>query len=310
MYHPGMSESMQQSGGNGARWALILALTATGCARPPAPGAPGAPPAPVQTRPAEVVAPPDPIASAVSFAWTARSTRYTLVSRTLVQVVGDSVPAGTDTITVHAAVTLAFAGRGDRRSVAGTVSDATVTAGDRLTPPGPISRQPPPPFEFSGEVGPGLATVDLPLELAADCASAAPALITAARELIPPVPAELRVGTEWRDSVTTTSCRAGVELTSIARHEYRVEALDTRLGRPAVRIRRTSALQIRGGGEQSRRPVVVDGTGRGTAVLWLDAAAGHLVEIDAGTTVMLRHQAGGRVATVEQTGSVRGILRP
>ncbi len=278
----------------------------SGCARGPAPEvALPTPEAAVVEAP-----PPSPAAPATRFEWTARSTRYELTARTAVRVVGDSVPTGVDTVTTRALVTLAFAGRGDMRTIAGTVSDAAIVAGTQLTPPGPVSRQPPRAVGFSGVVGPGVSAIALPPAAATDCASAAASLIAAARELVPPVPTELRVGDRWQDSVTTTSCRAGVQITSVARHEYRVDGMDSRMGRPAIRVQRTTALQVSGSGEQSRREVTVEGTGRGAATLWLDPAAGHLVELDATTTMLLRHVAGGRVATAEQNGTMRAVLRP
>jgi hypothetical protein len=99
-------------------------------------------------------------------------------------------------------------------------------------------------------------------------------LLTLARDLLIPLAPSLAPGTEWRDTVVTSICRAGVPVTTQSVHSYRVAGPAERDGTPALRVTRTTALTLQGSVMRDSQTVTIAGTGSGNAELFLDAAGG------------------------------------
>lgn len=294
------------------RWAVGAAgvlLAGGGCAPPSSP-VPRSAPAPATE--AQPVTPPRAERAAARFDWSAGASRYRVASRTLVRVAGDSVGAGTDSVQVRATVTLAVADGGLVHVVAGTISEAAIETGGRMRPPGPVPLVPVPrAVSFAGEVGPSVAHVPIPAAAAANCAGSEAGLVALAREVLPLVPATMAVGDRWRDSVVTVVCRSGVQLTTVARHEYEVAGLATDPGGAQIaELRRRTAYAASGTGTQTGRPVAVTGSGSGSAELRLDLARGRLLALAGQSVLTLEHRVGERRALVEQAGEVRAELLP
>lgn len=294
------------------------ALLAAACA-PTTPGTPAPRPAPEHPRPVADAPPPELPArpEAVTFSFGPGSGRYLVEAETVVRVGGDSLLPAADTVRVTAAVTLGISAGAGARTVAGTIHDTALDFGQRIRPPGPVPvPRPPASLLFGGEVAPGsvsltladdapaAAPADTP-ETCTDSAAQAATFLALARETLPSVPQVMQVGSSWRDSVVTTTCRGGVRLEVASYHEYEVVAIERGNGASVAHLRRRTRQHVGGRGVQSRLPVVVSGEGSGESDLWLDLANGRLLANEGRLVTTLVHQAGERRAVVEQTTTTR-----
>jgi hypothetical protein len=133
-----------------------------------------------------------------------------------------------------------------------------------------------------------------------DCAAPAGVVLGPVRDLFPAMPARLDPGARWTDTVATTACRGGVRLVTTSVHRYVAAGLEERGGRPAVRVERTSDVTVRGEGVQARVPVTTEGRGAGRGTLWMDPAAGRVLEATTEATLELTFTAAGRSQRVVQ----------
>src|SRR5690606_24630245 len=145
--------------------------------------------------------------------------RLVLESRAAVTVAGDTAEAR-DTVVTTMHATLRVDEGAPPRRLSGTIDSVAIRSGDRIpaTPPGlPL------PIELEGAVDGGAVSLPVPVAPADGCASPATpaaALLATAREMLPSVPSRLATGARWTDSVTTTTCRGGVLLSTTTVHDY------------------------------------------------------------------------------------------
>jgi hypothetical protein len=99
----------------------------------------------------------------------------------------------------------------------------------------------------------------------------------AMRDLVVPLPAELRVGTRWADTVVTVTCRDGVPITAVTTVEYRVTGTEQRAGVRMHRLRRTSSSRLDGSTVRGGQAVGVSGTSTDDGTLLIDPARGIIV---------------------------------
>lgn len=269
--------------------ALLAATLAAACGGGLAPGTAAAP----TPGPAPAAAPP-----AASFAYAPGERQLLFESRATVRVASDTA-AATDTVVTRIHATLRMAPGAARRALTGTLDSATVSAiGAAAVATPPLAA----PIEFHGTVEGGTVRVAIPSDAATDCSSPAGAFLAVARDLLPSLPARLVPGASWSETVTTTSCRGGVVLTTTADHRYVVQdsiALD---GRSAVRIARATTYRVTGAGAQAGVPVQVQGDGTGEGELRVDVSAGELLTTTARSTLRLTFSGAGRTQSVVQEG--------
>jgi len=259
---------------------VSVAVLAGACGRGPARREPTA------AVPVPVAGVPDPAADAPArrgdFAYAAGTYRYEVVSEASVELLRDSVDTAStrtvasgvpliDTVTTVVHLTYRIVADSVHERVAGTVDSFTVRS-TGLVPVGQRPLAAPLPFQATLDAG----RDPVRFEAAPDTACAAPdaPLLTVARDLLIPLAPSLAPGTEWRDTVVTSICRAGVPVTSESVHSYRVAGPAERNGTPAVRVTRTTALTLRGAVMRDSQTVTVAGTGSGNAELFLDAGGG------------------------------------
>ena len=293
-----------------------------------APGAPASAPRPEPPRPVPEEAPPElpPRPDAVAFAFGEGSNRYAVQLVSVVQVGGDSIPPGVDTVRVGGTVLLAISGGDSARSVAGTVYETSLEQGPLIRQPGPVPRaEPPASIDFAGEVMPGAVMLRLdqatttppsqrgdtilPDSTCPALAASKTTMLALARETLPVIPRTMAVGATWRDTVTMVTCRAGVSMTAESLHEYELLELRRGNGVHTARLRRSTIQSVLGSGVQSRLPVRVEGEGTGESEIWLDLTNGRLISHDGQSSTIMQHTAGDRRAIVEQTTTIQVRLQ-
>lgn len=112
------------------------------------------------------------------------------------------------------------------------------------------------------------------------CDSALSPIAATARELLIPVPPSFTDSTAWQDSTSTTICRDGIPVTTVAVHHYRVAGQATFDSTAAVQLTRTSTLTIAGSGTPRYRTdgtFSITGTGTSSGTFYLDPHAGTLL---------------------------------
>lgn len=280
-----------------AAWLLLSACS--GARRAPA-AAPAPPPAAPAPAPA-------------AFAYAPGERQAFFESRATVHVAGDT-SAVTDTIVTRLHATFYLAPSTPPETAAtpgtlrGTVDSVTIDAGSHAT----VGTGTPPlaaPIPFTGTVEGGTVRLDVPPDATTDCDSPVGAYLTMAGDLLPSLPARLTPGDSWSDTVTSTSCRGGVVLTTTATHHYVVQ--DTAAlhnDRQVTRVGRTTSYRLSGTGAQAGVPVRVAGDGSGEGELLVDVAAGQLLTTTARSTLNMTFEAVGRVQRVVQDGVQRLVM--
>ena len=260
---------------------LVVLISLAGCgpgartARPPA-----APPAPTPappTTPAPATAAP----AANRFAFLPGQASYDVRSESMVEMTsGPEAERGKERALVVARVTYTIDSTARRATaLSGQVDALSMDASSRIggaTPP------PAEPVRFQGAIDARGVHVDIQgavFGCVGPAGTAQAAGIAAARETVLRVPATIAVATRWRDSVSVMACRGPVPTTVTSVSRYEVTAVDG----SRVRVRRETALQLRGQAIAGGKAVTVTGTGGGLATIELDAALGRLIRINGDT---------------------------
>jgi hypothetical protein len=122
--------------------------------------------------------------------------------------------------------------------------------------------------------------------VAPDSACVAPdaPLIALARDVLVPLPFSVALGHAWQDTVRTTTCRAGIPVTTTAVRSYRVMGPSERDGAQALAVSRATQITMTGQGTPRGQTVTVVGGGQGAGALFLDVAGGrYLGGVDSST---------------------------
>lgn len=134
----------------------------------------------------------------------------------------------------------------------------------------------------------------------ADCGSPAAAAANATRDLWLRAPSRVVVGDVWTDSIATSLCRDGIQLSTTIRRSYRVVAASSSDSLTTLTIERESAIALSGSGELRGDSVEIHATGTGRATLRLSTATGWVESANGESTLNLDARTPGRVQSVVQ----------
>ena len=126
------------------------------------------------------------------------------------------------------------------------------------------------------------------------------ALATMARQLIPKLPTHLSAGDSWRDSTVTSGCRGTIPAESTVISKYQVIGDTTLVGVPVLQIQRADSISAIGEGTDGQHRILISASGMGTADLFVNVAAGTLVESRGQQTSIISVTTSGRLTRFVQ----------
>lgn len=275
----GLSDSFSR-----ARRALLLAVLVVSCGSPP-PAPPPAPTLPTPSRPAPVVTPPPsrwPIANPVVAA------SFVVESRAAFNARADSL-ARSDTAVSQTVL---------RVVPRGAAIDVTITAysiNSSYSQPLALTASTRAVGRFDGNggiafEGPGQGS----------CTALSSAAFESTRDLWVKWPAEISVGTRWRDSAVAAACRDGIPLRVTIVRSYRVAAVSSDSSARVIDVERNSTVSVVGRGVLRGDSITVSGEGTGTATLHVAVATGWLLDGTGSSALQLRAVSKARTQIVDQ----------
>jgi hypothetical protein len=131
---------------------------------------------------------------------------------------------------------------------------------------------------------------------AVDGCTASAALASRAAELIPRMPLQLEVGTQWTDSLTTDGCRGTIPTTTTLTRNYIVRGDTTYNGTSAVHVIRTAVIQAKGVGHDGQHRVLMSASGNESADLYFDVTAGRFLGMEGLQTSNITITTSGRTS--------------
>lgn len=246
---------------------MLPALVVAACGSPGAPG-PGAPPAPARAEPRRTV-------DVVTATYTAGVHRYEVtVSGTAEARGGPAATQGTARLRTVAFFTLTSTPTAEGAQLRVTADSFAVQGAEPRIPPPDQSAPGGSAYEVAVHRN-GRTERLTPMGLG--CPGGSP-MEGAMADVVVPLPAEVRAGTRWEDSVMTVSCRDGVPITTVSHHHYVADGTQMRNGLRLVRVRRASESRIEGSHVRRGQAVGLSGSASATASLLVDPSAGLIVE--------------------------------
>jgi hypothetical protein len=131
------------------------------------------------------------------------------------------------------------------------------------------------------------------------CTALSSAAFESTRDLWVKWPAEVEIGTQWRDSTITAACRDGVPLRVTLVRTYRVTSVASDTSK-LITVDRTSLVAVAGNGVLRGDTITVAGEGSGSAVIRVAAATGWMFDANGSSTLQLRAMSRARTQTVDQ----------
>ena len=167
-----------------------------------------------------------------------------------------------------------------------------------------------------GLIGP-VQEVQLPAELAGSlvgdslilstdtlsnrCNPVRSAIATDVHNLIARFPAQLSVGTSWKDSVDSRGCQGTISTTSHTIRSYTVSGETEYQGSTVLLIQRTDVINAQGEGAQQQHRIILDANGTGNAVYYLNPRDGYVVRLIVGQDLNLTITASGQSNRFKQS---------
>jgi hypothetical protein len=251
------------------------------------------PPAPEPAR--QELPPQRPSASSWVFAYAPGVVRYRVTRSATVENVSDSVPIREITTNLTHE-TLGLERIGDTIQFTVVVDTFTTTTQD-LVGPAQMSALP---IQLSGLLVHD--TLQLVADsLAAECSPSLSAIRTDAHNLIVPFPARLDQDAAWTDSLETAGCQAMIPTTARIQRAFRVAGETLYSGSPVVVVQRRDTIQAHGEGAQRQHRMVLDATGSGSALYYLNPSTGQIVAVTIEQSLHLVITASGKLNNFTQT---------
>jgi hypothetical protein len=131
-----------------------------------------------------------------------------------------------------------------------------------------------------------------------------------AQNTIARIPQSIVIGHVWTDSATTSFCRGGIPMISIARSTYQIRDIRDSAGTSLLRVTRTTDLSLSGSGVQASRQVTVMGHGQSETLLTYDIPQGALLGSDGRSSLVITFETLRQRQYVQQESVARVRRRP
>ncbi|MFL5600811.1 MAG: hypothetical protein ACJ78I_10480 [Gemmatimonadaceae bacterium] len=141
----------------------------------------------------------------------------------------------------------------------------------------------------------------LSAEDSASCSPAHSALITDLRNLVIHMPAQVLVGTSWRDSVEQSGCQAMIPTKSRIISSYTVSGQIEYEGDPALVIQRIDTIHAQASGAQQQHQVALEANGTGNASYYLNLRRGLVTHLVVTQDLDLAVTASGKTRRLRQS---------
>lgn len=250
-------------------WIFLVHLL-IGCAgartSPPVSPAPTQPPPPIVSVPS---------ASSWTFSYASGAMRYQISRNAAIESQSDSASnREMSTNITHELVTLTPAA-GDSGISFTAVVDTFSTTTQGLIGPAPPAQLP---VHVEGVFAGNRLTIK-PDTSTGKCNPISSALVSDLQNLLTAFPAQLSQGQAWQDSVSATGCQAGIPTTSQMIRSYIVSGEAIYEGQPVVLVQRSDSIRGRGEGAQQQHRLMLDASGIGNAIYYLDTKDGRVIRL-------------------------------
>ena len=253
-------------------WCLLpgfaFACSGTGSSRP---AAPSPMPIPPVSQPAVPVA---PTTGSLSFKYAPGTVTYR-VSRTAAIESSSPDSVGHREVSTNITHELLTVEPADQATTFTVVVDTFATTTQGLI--GPVQSVQLP-IEISGSLTNNTLTINT--ETTGErCNAISSMLVTDLHNLLIAFPGQLSSGVSWKDSADVKGCQAGVPTSAHTTRSYVVSGEASYEGQPVLVILRADTTRAKGEGGLQQHRVSIDATGTGTALYYLDTAAGRIVHL-------------------------------
>lgn len=276
------------------RW-LALTCLLIGCSSSTRPLPPVSP---VPTIPGEpgVVAPPS--ASVRTFNYMPGTRHYQVLRSAIIESSSDSGGAQRETSANTTNELLSLVTAGDSGASFTAVIDSFST-----TSHGPIGPLPPLqlPVQVAGLFSRQGLTINSDISGGGKCNPVLSTLVSDLRVLLTRFPTGLSPGSAWRDSVESSGCQAAIPTTSRMVSTYVVSGDANYEGRRVLMVQRSDTIQARGEGGQQQHSMMLEASGTGKALYYLNTEEGSVVRITAEQNLSLMITASGKTRQFRQS---------
>jgi hypothetical protein len=153
------------------------------------------------------------------------------------------------------------------------------------------------PFSFSGHIGQGHITTDLPTGSASssiDCSSQTSSSISIIQRLLIITPVAMQKGMTWTDSTAATVCSGLIPVLQTVVRSYRVIG-ETQSGDvPAILLQRDDRVASAGEGSEGQHRVQLKSQATGKSSILIDALTGSLIDAAGTNTSIVSVTVSGR----------------
>lgn len=261
----------------------FFVLVTTGCA-------PSAMPRPAQPTP--LPSTPNPAPSAASTWMINRlsgAVSYQISRSAAIESQSDSNPhREISTNTTHELVTLNVAG--DTIRFTAIIDTSSSTTQGTIGPVQSVQL----PTQLSGSVTGDSLTISTD-SIAEKCNPVSSALSADLHNLLAGFPIRLSQGSSWRDSLELSTCQGLIPTTAHITRSYIVSGETTYQGLPVVVIQRRDSIRAHGEGAQQQHRVILDASGTGTAVYYLNPQDGFILRLNTEQNLDLAITASGKI---------------
>jgi len=137
--------------------------------------------------------------------------------------------------------------------------------------------------------------------LAEKCNPIASALITDVHNLIPRFPASLSLSQTWMDSSSLAGCQGSIPTKSRLLRYFKVIGLSTYENTSVLIVQRSDTISAEGEGAQQQHHVVLNASGTGAGIYYLDIDTGRILHLTVSQDLTLTITASGRVNHFRQS---------